>query len=175
MKHAGQKDPSTYGKHYTPNNSGTDGQGSYFGTEVRSVVNDLFRGSTVARNPHLPERDRLAEGLFKTDTLRSPTGLQALRDMIALCEPNTEVNFRPGLEPNLCQCGKSTRRRKLPQSARAANDLQSIYDWKHTLSVLALIPVIQAYAAKGELKGIASQRDSHCVAPTRWRRKLPGA
>lgn len=200
MKHVGQKDVNTYNNHYMPNNSGTDGQGSYFGTEVRSVVNNLFRGLTIARNPHLPqslpaekkealstspefmaiekelislrgqankkstsrrkklyaekrkladqelrewqktqpyrpstttgnkyppcyhwiifsrvrflmpERDRLAESLFETDTLRRPTGLQSLRDMIALCETDTEVRFRPGLEPNLCHCAKPTRR-----------------------------------------------------------------
>ncbi|KAK7398162.1 hypothetical protein QQX98_012469 [Neonectria punicea] len=221
MKHAGQKDPNTYNNHYQPNNSGTDGQGSYFGTEVRTVVNDLFRGLTVARNPQLlqslpaekkealrtspdlaaiegelatlrgrhnkdsasrrkklyadkrkladrelrkwqraqphgpsttrgdndspcyhrsifnrvrflmPERDRLAVSLFETDTLRSPTGLRALRDMIALCEADTEVEFRPGLEPNLCQCADATRRRKLPRSGHVANDAQSTYDWRH--------------------------------------------
>lgn len=53
MKHAGQKDPHTYINHYQPNNSGTDGQGSYFGQDVRSVVNDLFRGLTLAQNPQL--------------------------------------------------------------------------------------------------------------------------
>src|SRR5436190_16650569 len=53
MKHAGQKDSNTYNNHYQPNNSGTDGQGSYFGLEVRSIVNDLFRGLTLARNPQL--------------------------------------------------------------------------------------------------------------------------
>lgn len=55
MKHAGQRDADTYNNHYMPNNSVTDGQGSYFGTEVRSVVNDLFRGLTVARKPHLAQ------------------------------------------------------------------------------------------------------------------------
>jgi hypothetical protein len=53
MKHAGQKDANTYNNHYQPNNSGTDGQGSYFGLEVRSIVNDLFRGLTLARNLQL--------------------------------------------------------------------------------------------------------------------------
>lgn len=221
MKHAGQKDPNTYNNHYQPNNSGTDGQGSYFGTKVRTVVNDLFRGLTVARNPQLvqslpaaqrealktspefatieeelttllgqrdkkstsrrtklyaekrkladrelrkwqkaqayqpnntrgyndppcyhrslfnrvrflmPERDRLAMSLFETDTLRSPTGLRALRDMIALCEAESEVDFRPGLEPRLCQCGDTARRRKLPGSGHAANYAQTTYDWRH--------------------------------------------
>ncbi|KND89402.1 hypothetical protein TOPH_06078, partial [Tolypocladium ophioglossoides CBS 100239] len=236
MKHAGPKDASTYDKHYMPNNSGTDGQGSYFGTEVRSVVNDLFRGLTVARNPHLPqslpaeqkealrtspkfaaideelmtlrgrddkksasrckklhgekrkladqklrkwqkdqpyrpstttgvkdlpcyhrsifnrvrflmpERDRLAESLFETDTLRSPTGLQALRDMIAFFD---QVWSRTCL----CQCGKSTRRRKLPESARAANDLQSTYDWKHVYSCF-----------KNSYSGFAE----HCFLCNKW-------
>ncbi|KAL8396616.1 hypothetical protein RB594_003623 [Gaeumannomyces avenae] len=221
MKHAGQKDPSTYNNHYQPNNSGTDGQGSYFGLDVRGLVSDLFRGLTVERNPQLsqslpaekqealrtspeitaieeelatlrrrrgpdatsrrrqlytekrkladrelrqwrktqshrpsttkeendppcyhrsifnrtkflmPERDRLASSLFETDTLRSPTGLGALRDMIALCEANAEVEFRPGLEPEKCRCADSTRRRKAPRSAHAGIDTQSTYDWRH--------------------------------------------
>lgn len=221
MKHAGQKDPNTYNNHYQPNNSGTDGQGSYFGTEVRTVVNDLFRGLTVARNPQLlqslpaaerealktspelaaieeelttllgqrdkkstsrraklyadkrkladrelrkwqkaqpyrpdttggendppcyhrslfsrvrflmPERDRLSTSLFETDTLRSSTGLMALRDMIALCNAETEVELRPGLEPRLCQCGDTARRRKLPGSGHAAKYTHSTYDWRH--------------------------------------------
>ncbi|KAK0641459.1 hypothetical protein B0T16DRAFT_214715 [Cercophora newfieldiana] len=53
MNHAGHKDPNTYNDHYQPNNSGTDGQGSYFGLEVRTIVNDLFRGLTLVRNPQL--------------------------------------------------------------------------------------------------------------------------
>lgn len=79
----------------------------------------------------MPERDRLAMSLFETDTLRSPTGLRALRDMVAWCGAETEVDFRPGLEPRLCQCGDTARRRKLPGSAHAANYAQSTYDWRH--------------------------------------------
>ena len=221
MKHAGQKDPNTYNNHYQPNNSGTDGQGSYFGLEVRSIVNDLFRGLTVARNPQLwqslpaekqeefenspefvaiekeladmqgqrdsdsasrrrklyakkrtltekelrkcqkaqqyrpgtnskdngppcyhrsifdrvrflmPERDRLASALFETTTLRSPTGLSALQDMIALCEKDAEVELRPGLAPERCCCSNSARQRKLAKSARGDTDTQSAYDWRH--------------------------------------------
>ncbi|KAF5601402.1 hypothetical protein FPANT_1773 [Fusarium pseudoanthophilum] len=55
IKHAGQRDTNTYNNHYMPNNSGTDSQASSFGIEVRSVVNNLFRGLTVARNPHLAQ------------------------------------------------------------------------------------------------------------------------
>jgi hypothetical protein len=51
IKHASQRDANTYNNHYMPNNSGTDGQGSYLGTEVRSVVNDLFRGLTRCAKP----------------------------------------------------------------------------------------------------------------------------
>ncbi|KAL8296236.1 hypothetical protein RB600_001635 [Gaeumannomyces tritici] len=224
MKHAGHKDSNTYNNHYQPNNSGTDGQGSYFGLEVRGLVSDLFRGLTVERNPQLsqslpaekqealktspeftkiekelatlrrrpdrdstsrrrrlyeekrklvvrelrewqkvqphhsgmteeekalpcyhrsifnrvrflmPERDRLASSLFETGTLRSPVGLQALRDMIALCEADAEVKFRPGLEPEKCQCADPMVRRKLPQSAPAAGARQPTYDWRHIYS-----------------------------------------
>lgn len=222
MKHAGHKNPNTYNNHYQPNNSGTDGQGSYFGSEVRTIVNDLFRGTTVARNPDLPqrlpaekeealahspehvairtelaalrgqqgdtaakrrtklyqdrkkladkelsrwqqslpcrrpktgtesmappcyeraifsrvkflmpERDRLASILLdEPDTLRSPTGLEALRSMVALCEADAEVVVRPGLEPNKCCCEDSARRQKPPSSA-GSSIKRDAYDWKH--------------------------------------------
>ncbi|KAL2273120.1 hypothetical protein FJTKL_04930 [Diaporthe vaccinii] len=224
MKHAGHKDSRTYNVNYQPNNSGTDGQGSYFGGEVRTVVNDLFRGTTVSHNPQLsqclpaemeealvnsteyvavqtelaalrglkdpaaakrrtklygvrkalrdqelrkwqksqpnclpksgkesmpppsyhrdifnrvrflmPQRDRLASTLLETHTLRSPTGLEALRDMVALCEADAEVVVRPGLEPSKCQCADATRRRKLPRCGESGINSQNIrtYDWKH--------------------------------------------
>ncbi|KAM9874786.1 hypothetical protein VDGL01_11107 [Verticillium dahliae] len=185
MKHAGQKDAKTYDKHYAPNNSGVDGQASYFGGEARTIVNDLFRGLSLPCNPTLrqslpaekkaeianspeyiaieqelyslqkrqdadakshrktlhsrkrklddnnlrqwqkdqsnandgtplcchrtlfgrvrflmPERDRLASTMFESATLRSNAGLSALRDMVALCEADVEVESRPGLEPD---------------------------------------------------------------------------
>jgi hypothetical protein len=53
MKHAGQKDDKTYRDHYAPNNAGTDGQGSYFNDELRSIVSDRFRAMTLYRNPEL--------------------------------------------------------------------------------------------------------------------------
>ena len=53
MKHGGQQDEATFGKYYQPNNSGTDGQNSYLGGELRSIVSDLFRGMTISRNPEL--------------------------------------------------------------------------------------------------------------------------
>ncbi len=52
----------------------------------------------------MPERRNLAENLFKVDTLRSPTGIQVIRDMVALYEKDGEVEFRPGLEPDKCCC-----------------------------------------------------------------------
>lgn len=218
MKHAGQKDPNTYNNHYQPNNSGTDGQGSYFGLDVRNIANDLFRGLTLARNPQLwqtlpaekqeefqnspefskienklatlqgqrdtdsvtrrrnlyaerrrltekevrkyqkaqtlrpsgdrflqcyhrcifdrvrflmPERDRLASTLFEIHALRSPTGLSALRDMVALCEKDAEVEFRPGLEPEKCHCSSRPHQRKLVKSTDSNIKTQSFYDWKH--------------------------------------------
>ena len=187
---------ATYRVFYAPNNSGTDGQNSYFGGELRSIVNDLFRGMTLSRNPELwqslpaekqhklentpefvvieeelkvlalpentdstagnrrktlnaqkrklvseelhkwqklqpsnipfsadgndligyqrtqfhrtrclmPERDRLASSLFLVAPIRSDEGRAVLRDMIALCQQETEVAFCPGLEPEKCSC-----------------------------------------------------------------------
>jgi len=53
-----------------------------------------------------PERDRLASSLLEVVPLRSPTGLAVLRDMVALCQKETEVIIRPGLEPEKCRCSK---------------------------------------------------------------------
>ncbi|KDN70506.1 hypothetical protein CSUB01_07951 [Colletotrichum sublineola] len=220
MKHAGQRDPNTFNNHYQPNNSGTDGQGSYFGHDVRSVVNDLFRGLTLERNSQLsqslpaekqealrtdpgfaaiekelatllgrrylvsssrrkklyiqkrdlveqelrkwqmaqpnhptgedsampcyhrsifnqvrflmPARDRLASTLLETATLRSSTGLSVIEDMISLCKADAEVEYRPGLEPQKCQCdGSRSRRRKSPGTIQSNLNQQSPYDWRH--------------------------------------------
>ncbi|RYP53371.1 hypothetical protein DL768_001616 [Monosporascus sp. mg162] len=65
----------------------------------------------------MPERDRLAQNLFEIDKLRSPAGLAVLRDMLALYQKRRNVEYRPGLEPDKCRCGKS-------------NDGSS-YDWRH--------------------------------------------
>ena len=53
MKYGGQNDEATFRNHYMPNNPGTDGQSSYLGGELRSIVNDLFRGMSLSRNPDL--------------------------------------------------------------------------------------------------------------------------
>ncbi len=53
MKHSGYTDKNTYHDHYVPNNAGTDGQGSYFGDKLRSIVNNRFRSMTLCHNPEL--------------------------------------------------------------------------------------------------------------------------
>lgn len=53
MKHAGQRAEGTFREHYAPNNSGADGQASYLGEEIRSIVNDRFRGISLFRNLNL--------------------------------------------------------------------------------------------------------------------------
>jgi hypothetical protein len=65
----------------------------------------------------MPERDRLAETLFKLDGLRSPAGISVLRDMVALYQKRTNVEYRPGLERSKCSCGKQKE--------------SDTYDWNH--------------------------------------------
>ncbi|KAI4124755.1 MAG: hypothetical protein LQ347_005615, partial [Umbilicaria vellea] len=55
MKHGGQISEGTFRDRYMPNITSTDGQGSYLRGELRSIINDLFRGMTLSRNPHLWE------------------------------------------------------------------------------------------------------------------------
>jgi len=52
----------------------------------------------------MPERHRLASNLFLVAPIRSDEGRAVLRDMIALCQQDAEVPFRPGLEPERCSC-----------------------------------------------------------------------
>jgi hypothetical protein len=52
MVHAGHQSETTHRRHYAPNN-GTDGQAAYTGDEVRTHISDLFRGSSLTRNPDL--------------------------------------------------------------------------------------------------------------------------
>jgi hypothetical protein len=52
----------------------------------------------------MPIRKRLAEDLFITTPLRSAKGRQVLRDLITLYQSESEVECRPGLEPEMCGC-----------------------------------------------------------------------
>lgn len=57
----------------------------------------------------MPERHRLAEGLFAIAPIRSEKGRAVLRDMIELYKQDTEVACRPGLEPEKCCCAVERR------------------------------------------------------------------
>jgi hypothetical protein len=70
----------------------------------------------------MPERDSLRWNLFEVDTLRSARGLEALHAMVAMYQKRSEVEYRPGLEPDKC-C--STKR----DEHKPGLDLS--YDWKH--------------------------------------------
>lgn len=58
-----------------------------------------------SRTSHLmPQRHRLAEDIFAIAPIRSEKGRAVLRDMIDLYSQDTEVAYRPGLEPEKCRC-----------------------------------------------------------------------
>jgi hypothetical protein len=73
----------------------------------------------------MPERDRLATNLFKEATLQSPLGLLVLRDLMALLEKTSEVEFRPGLERDKCLCPK------MKMGSQGDKETSSTYDWRH--------------------------------------------
>jgi hypothetical protein len=52
-KYGGHRDENTYSDYYALENPGTDGQGSYFGDDLRTNVNDQFRSMTLSSNPEL--------------------------------------------------------------------------------------------------------------------------
>jgi hypothetical protein len=76
----------------------------------------------------MPERDRLASSLFQVTTLRSPIGISALHDMMALQVQKREVLFRPGLEKDKCHCIK---REPNSCSESDGDGDDEAYDWKH--------------------------------------------
>ena len=70
----------------------------------------------------MPERDRLASSLFTVASIRSDEGRAVLHDMIELCRQDTEVAFRPGLEPEKCHCSEE-RNRKIDRLVELTCDL----------------------------------------------------
>ena len=59
----------------------------------------------------MPQRRRLAEGLFAIAPISSEQGRAALRDIIDLYQQETEVASRPGLEPEKYCCAAERRRK----------------------------------------------------------------
>lgn len=114
MKHAGQKDPDTCNNHYQPNNSGADGQGSYFGTKVRTVANDLFRGLTVAQNPQLVQSLPAAE----REALKSSPEFAAIEEeLTALLGQRDKISF----PPHKALCGETKAgRQRTPKMAEGS-------------------------------------------------------
>jgi len=60
----------------------------------------------------MAERDRLASNLFLIAPIRSDEDRAVLHDMVDLYQQETEVAFRPGLEPEKCRC-PAVRKRKV--------------------------------------------------------------
>ena len=62
--------------------------------------NVASRPAFFNRIRHLnPLRDRMASSLFKNKPLRSPAGIEVLRDMIALYKEDVQVAYRPSSCP----------------------------------------------------------------------------
>ncbi|KAH7009366.1 uncharacterized protein B0I36DRAFT_257810, partial [Microdochium trichocladiopsis] len=74
----------------------------------------------------MPERDRLANTLFQPAQLRDSLGRSALADLIALCTQTREVQFRPGLEPDKCNCNKSQEDYDLKHVHNCYKERQSV-------------------------------------------------
>jgi hypothetical protein len=115
MKHGGHTDENTHRDYYAPNNAGTDGQGSYFGDKLRSIVNDRFRSMTLCRNPELWQ-SLLAEKQYELESSLEFTvieqELEALsldpRDDSAVTDRRKElcIEKRKLIAEELCKCRK---------------------------------------------------------------------
>jgi hypothetical protein len=86
----------------------------------------------------MPVQDRLAANLFKPAKLRSPLGLSVLKDMMALLRQTTEIEFRPGLEPDRCTCFLEAKKSsvvkwkcKRPKTKQKFGEEANVYDWRH--------------------------------------------
>lgn len=77
----------------------------------------------------MPERDRLASSLLEVTPLRSPIGIAALRDLVALYLKDTEVEVRPGLEPEKCNCLTVAGEQK--PTRPGSGSTKTAYSWKH--------------------------------------------
>ncbi|GLB36077.1 putative protein kinase subdomain-containing protein PKL CAK Fmp29 [Lyophyllum shimeji] len=145
MRQAEHRDDRTYAEYYASTNPGTDGQGSYFGSTRRTLVNERFLALTVAWNPELyqslpagkmfelekrpdfaaieeqllelcfcDDSSKVAEKRKRLQAQNSDVGRAVLSDLIALYKQTSEVEARPGLEPEKCCC--DPERRKRPKS-----------------------------------------------------------
>ncbi len=85
MKHGGHSSEGTFRDHYMPNN-GTDGQNSYLGGELRSIVTDLFRGMTLSRNLDL----------WQSLPAEKRYDLEARPEFIALSQQLETLKRKPG-------------------------------------------------------------------------------
>jgi len=86
MKHGGHTAEGTFHDHYMPNNPGTDVQGSYVSEELRSIVNDLFRGMTLSRNPYL----------WQSLPAEKKHELEACLKYVILCRELEDLKGKPG-------------------------------------------------------------------------------
>lgn len=80
----------------------------------------------------MPECNCLASSLLKVTPLRSPVGLAALRDLVALYLKETEIEVRPGLEPEKYSCLTVAGEQKPTQPGSGST--KTAYSWKHIYS-----------------------------------------
>jgi hypothetical protein len=77
----------------------------------------------------MPERDRLTSSLLEVTHLRSPVGLAALRDLVALYLKETKIEIQPGLEPEKCRCLMVASEQKLTRLG--SSNTKIAYNWKY--------------------------------------------
>lgn len=75
------------------------------------------------------ERDRLAPSLLEVAPLRSAIGLAALRDLVALYQKDTEIEFRLGLEPENAGAQRAEGKQKLVPPY--VSSTKADYHWRH--------------------------------------------
>jgi hypothetical protein len=61
----------------------------------------------------MPEHDRLVSSLFTVTFIRSKESRADFRNMIALYQQISEIEVRPGLEPEECLCLPAKSKRKI--------------------------------------------------------------
>jgi hypothetical protein len=93
MKHGGHRNPATYAEFYAPNNSGVDGQATYWDGTPRTIVNDLFRSFTLQRRPHL----------CQSLPAEKKHGLERREDYVKIQKELEDLNQNPEKTEKECQ------------------------------------------------------------------------
>ncbi|KIM93155.1 hypothetical protein OIDMADRAFT_61940 [Oidiodendron maius Zn] len=118
--------------------------------------NVASRPAFFNRIRHLnPLRDKLASSLFKNERLRSPAGIEVLRDMIALYKEDVQVAYRPSSCPKNGCC---------PVCSKGMDQIKCGEEWDHIFRCRA-----KTLKQKYGFAELCFQCDAWVTSKAKWR------